>query len=173
VALPKEREETEPGFSHYGEDALPMIEGEGKRLRLIAGSLYGTRAPVEVFSDMFYADAALSDAARLELPAEHEERAIYVAEGRIKIGGGDFDAGRLLVIRGGAAVVVEALGAARLMLFGGEPMDGQRHVWWNFVSSSEGRIEQAKADWKAGRFPAVPGEAEFIPLPEAPVSEHP
>jgi len=146
VALPKSREEAEPGFAHHGQNALPMIEGEGKRVRLIAGSLYGARAPVEVFSDMFYADAALSDAARLELSAEHEERAIYLAEGHIKIAGDGFDAGRLLVIQGGAAVVVEALGAARLMLFGAEPMDGQRHVWWNFVSSSVERIEQAKAD---------------------------
>ena len=166
VALPKDCEETEPDFTHHGPGSLPVIEGEGKRLRLIAGSLYGARAPVEVFSEMFYADAALSDQARLELPAEHEERAVYVAQGRVKTEDDFFDAGRLLVLRPGSAVVLEALGAARLMLLGGEPMDGPRHVWWNFVSSKAERIEQAKADWKAGRFPPVPGETEFIPLPE-------
>ena len=166
-ALPKGREEMEPGFAHHGADALPVIEGEGKRLRLIAGSLYGERAPVEVFSEMFYADATLSGAARLDLPAEHEERAAWVAEGRIEVGGDVFDAGQMLVFRPGDAVAIKALDPARLILFGGEPMDGPRHVWWNFVSSSAERIEQAKADWKAARFGKVPGdETEFIPLPE-------
>jgi redox-sensitive bicupin YhaK (pirin superfamily) len=169
VALPKGREEMEPGFAHHGADALPVIEGEGKRLRLIAGSLYGERAPVEVFSEMFYADATLSGAARLDLPAEHEERAAWVAEGRIEVGGDVFDAGQMLVFRPGDAVAIKALDPARLILFGGEPMDGPRHVWWNFVSSSAARIEQAKADWKAARFGKVPGdETEFIPLPEEP-----
>lgn len=168
VALPRGREEMEPGFAHHSADALPVIEGEGKRLRLIAGSLYGERAPVEVFSDMFYADAALSDAARIELPAEHEERAVYIANGRVEVGGDAYDVGRLLVFRPGEAIAIKALGKARIVLFGGEPMDGPRHVWWNFVSSSAERIEQAKADWQAGRFSPVPGETEFIPLPEQP-----
>jgi redox-sensitive bicupin YhaK (pirin superfamily) len=166
VALPKDREETEPGFAHHGADALPVIESEDKRVRLIAGALYGKRAPVEVFSDMFYADVALSDAAPLEIPAEHHERAVYIAEGRIEFAGDAFDAGQLLVFRPGAAIVLRALGAARMILLGGEPMDAPRHVWWNFVSSSTERIEQAKADWKAGRFPPVPGETEFVPLPQ-------
>jgi redox-sensitive bicupin YhaK (pirin superfamily) len=166
VALPKGREEIEPGFAHHGADALPVIEDDGKRLRLIAGSLYGERAPVDVFSEMFYADAALPGAARLDLPAEHEERAAWVAEGRIEVGGDVFDAGRLLLFRSGEMVAIRALDPARLILFGGAAMDA-RHVWWNFVSSSAERIEQAKADWKAGRFGKVPGdETEFIPLPE-------
>jgi redox-sensitive bicupin YhaK (pirin superfamily) len=117
---------------------------------------------------MFYADAALSDAARLDIPAEHQERALYIADGRVELGGETFDAGQLLVFRPGAAVLVRALGGARMILFGGEPMDGPRHVWWNFVSSSKERIEEAKADWQAGRFPPVPGETEFIPLPDEP-----
>jgi hypothetical protein len=168
VALPKGCEEKEPGFAHHGADALPVIEDGGKRLRLIAGSLYGQRAPVEVFSEMFYADATLSGAARLDLPAEHEERAAWVAEGRIEVGGDVFDAGHMLVFRLGDAVAIKALEPARLILFGGEAMDA-RHLWWNFVSSSAERIEQAKADWKAGRFGKVPGdETEFIPLPEEP-----
>ena len=168
VALPKGHEETEPGFAHHGADALPVIKGEGKRLRLIAGSLYGERSPVQVFSEMFYADATLLSAARLDLPAEHEERAAWVAEGRIEVGGDVFEAGRMLIFGPGEAVVINALDPARLILFGGEAMDA-RHLWWNFVSSSEERIEQAKADWKAGRFGKVPGdETEFIPLPEEP-----
>jgi redox-sensitive bicupin YhaK (pirin superfamily) len=128
--------------------------------------MYGGRAPVEVFSEMFYADAVLSQAARLNMPAEQEERAIYVVEGRIEVAGEEFDAGRLLVFRPGEAVAITAPAAARLLLFGGEPMDGPRHLWWNFVSSSAERIEEAKADWQAGHFPRVPGETEFIPLPE-------
>ena len=167
VALPKGREEMAPGFAHHRADALPVIEEEGKRLRLIAGSLHGERAPVEVFSEMFYADATLSGAARLDLPAEHEERGTWVAEGRIEVGGDEFDAGHMLIFRPGEAIAIRALDLARIILFGGEAMDGPRHVWWNFVSSSTARIEQAKADWKAGRFGKVPGdEVEFIPLPE-------
>jgi redox-sensitive bicupin YhaK (pirin superfamily) len=167
VALPKGREEMEPGFAHHSADALPVIEDEGKRVRLIAGSLYGERAPVELFSEMFYADATLAGEARLDLPAEHEERAAWIAQGRIEVGGDVFDAGQMLVFRPGEVVAIKAPGPARLILFGGESMDGPRHVWWNFVSSTTERIEQAKADWKAGRFGKVPGdETEFIPLPE-------
>jgi redox-sensitive bicupin YhaK (pirin superfamily) len=166
VALPRGSEETEPDFAHHTVEALPVIEGEGKRVRLIAGALYGKQAPVRVFSEMFYADAALSDGVWLDIPADHEERALYLAEGRIEFGGEAFEAGQLLVFQPGAAVVLKALGAARMILFGGAPMDGPRHIWWNFVSSSAERIEAAKADWSAGRFPPVPGDAEFIPLPE-------
>jgi hypothetical protein len=176
VALPKGREEMEPGFAHHRADELPVIEDEGKRMRLIAGSLDGERAPVEVFSEMFYADATLSGAARLALPVEHEERAVWVAEGRIEIGGDVFDAGQMLVFRPGEAVMIKAVYPARLILFGGESMDGPRHVWWNFVSSSAERIERAKADWNAGRFGKVPGdETESIPLPEQslPPVDHP
>jgi redox-sensitive bicupin YhaK (pirin superfamily) len=168
VALPQDDEETEPAFAHHAADDLPLVEGEGKRVRLIVGSLYGKRAPVQVFSDMFYADAQLESGARLELPAEHEERALYVATGRIEAAGDAYEAGRLLVFRPGEALTFAAAAPSRLLLLGGEPMDGPRHVWWNFVSSSQERIEQAKADWKAGRFAAVPDETEFIPLPDDP-----
>jgi redox-sensitive bicupin YhaK (pirin superfamily) len=115
---------------------------------------------------MFYADAQLAPGAELPLDADHEERGIYLAEGRIEIAGDVFEAGQLLVFRPGDAITVTARDSARLMLLGGEPMDGPRHIWWNFVSSRKERIEQAKADWKAGRFDAVPGEIEFIPLPD-------
>jgi redox-sensitive bicupin YhaK (pirin superfamily) len=169
VGLPKDREEVDPSFAHHAEGELPMLEGEGKRVRLIAGALYGTRSPLAVFSDMFYADAALDGGARLELPAEHEERAIYIAEGSVDIAGESFGAGRLLIFQRGAPVTMSAVGPARLLLLGGAPMDGPRHLWWNFVSSSKERIEQAKADWKQGRFATVPGETEFIPVPEEPL----
>jgi redox-sensitive bicupin YhaK (pirin superfamily) len=168
IALPKRDEEAEPDFIHHPRADLPVTHGEGVTLRLIAGAGFGLRSPVAVFSDMFYADAALAAGARLTLPAEYEERAIYVAMGRIEIAGQSFDSGQLLVFRPGDAIDLRAGVAARVLLLGGEPMDGPRHIWWNFVSSSKDRIEQAKADWKAGRFGPVPGESEFIPLPEEP-----
>ena len=171
VALPLRAEESAPAFAHHGADELPLVEDEGKRVRLITGSLYGARSPVETLSEMFYADASLAAGARLPLPVEHEERAAYVVEGEVEIDrdGGAFGAGQLVVFKPRAAVTISAMNAspARLMLLGGEPLDGHRHIWWNFVSSSGERIEQAKADWKAGRFAPVPEETERIPLPES------
>lgn len=165
VALPKDREETDPAFAHHPADSLPLVEGEGMRVRLIVGSLYGATAPVPQPWPMAYADAALDAGARLEVPAFHEERAVYIAAGRIEVAGTVFDAGRLLVLHPGDPLVLRAEAPSRVMLLGGEPMDGPRNIWWNFVSSSKDRIEQAKADWRAGRFGAVPDEHEFIPLP--------
>jgi len=172
VGLPKGREEVEPAFAYHPKAELPVLEGEGKRVRQIVGELYGSRSPLSVFSDMFYADAALDGGARLELPADYEERAIYIAEGSIEIAGEIFEAGRLLLFRPAAPVAMSAAGPTRLLLLGGAPMDGPRHLWWNFVSSSQERIEQAKADWREGRFATVPGETEFIPLPEEPQPPH-
>lgn len=167
VALPKAHEETAPRFQHVEREALPVLRDRGVEVNLVAGSLYGERSPVETWSELFYADARLSTGARLPVPAEHEERAVHVAQGRITIAGDTFEAGQLLVLRPGDPVTITgASDDARLMLLGGEPMDGPRHIWWNFVSSSRERVEQAKADWKAGRFDAVPGDDEFIPLPE-------
>ncbi len=171
VALPQRDEETAPAFAHHAASELPVVEGEGKRVRLIAGSLYGARSPVQTLSEMFYADATLSGGAILSLSPEHEERAAYVVAGAVELpqDGGRFDAGQLLVFKPGEEVTLAASesSTARLILLGGEPMDGHRHIWWNFVSSSGERIEQAKADWKAGRFAPVPEEIEFIPLPES------
>jgi redox-sensitive bicupin YhaK (pirin superfamily) len=168
IALPKRHEETEPLFAHFPKAQLPAIEADGVALRLIVGAAFGLRAPVQAFSDMFYADAALAAGARLVLPAEYDERAIYVAEGEIDIAGQAFGGGQLLVFRAGDAIDLRANAKSRVLMLGGEPMDGPRHIWWNFVSSSKERIEQAKADWRAGRFGQVPGETEFIPLPEDP-----
>ncbi|HXY99379.1 MAG TPA: pirin family protein [Stellaceae bacterium] len=166
VALPKRFEETAPAFAHHARASLPVIEGEGKSVRLIAGSFGTKRAPVETFSPMFYADAALGPGARLALPAEHEERGGYIVEGGVAIAGESHAPGRLLVFRPKAEIVITAPQGARLMLLGGAPLDEPRHIWWNFVSSSKERIEAAKADWKAGRFPPVAGDSELIPLPE-------
>ena len=169
VALPLEKEESRPAFAHHGADELPVVEGEGKRVRLIAGSLYGSRSPVSTLSEMFYADATLRPDATLEVPAEREERAAYVVEGSVEVvpERDVYAAGQLLVFRPGAAVTLRGAAAkpVRLMLLGGEPLEGPRHIWWNFVSSSKERIEQAKQDWRDGRFGIVPGETEFIPLP--------
>jgi hypothetical protein len=170
VALPQRDEETEPAFAHHEERDLPVVEGEGKRARVIAGSLYGARSPVQTRSEMFYADVSLEAGALLPLPSEHEERAAYVVAGAVELSqdGGRFDAGQLLVFKPGEEITLSAANSstARLMLLGGEPMDSRRHIWWNFVSSSSERIEQAKADWEAGRFAPVPDETERIPLPQ-------
>ncbi len=170
VALPMRDEESEPSFAHHDSSNLPLIEGEGKRVRLIAGTLFGERSPVHTYSDMFYADATLAAGARLAVPTNHEERAIYIVEGTLELDrdAGTFAEGQLLVIKPGEPVTVTASSGnpARVMLLGGAAMDAPRHIWWNFVSSSRERIEQAKLDWKEGRFAPVPDETEFIPLPE-------
>ncbi len=167
VALPREHEETAPTFANHPANALPLASGDGATVRVIAGTLYGKRSDVPTFSDLFYADAALEPNARLTLPAEHEERAVYIVEGEVELAGEPFAPLQLLVLRPGEAMAMRAITPARLMLLGGAPMDGPRHVWWNFVSSSRERIEQAKSDWQARRFPTVPGDAiEFIPLPD-------
>lgn len=168
VALPKAAEETTPGFAHHPAADLPLVEEAGLRMRLIAGSGWGLNAPVAVSSPLFYADAALSSGAAVPLPDEHEERAAYVLSGSVDVAGDRFEAGRMLVFRAGDRLALRAgPQGARLLLLGGAAMDGPRFLFWNFVASSRERIEQAKADWKAGRFGRVPGdETEFIPLPE-------
>lgn len=167
VALPRAHEETAAAFFHHGKDTLPQGEqGGGVRIRVIAGSAFGLVSPVATFSETLYCDVTMPAGTRLTVPNEHAERAVLPIAGEIAIGGHALPAGALLVLRSGAAVMIEALTPARLMLIGGEPLDGPRHMWWNFVSSSKDRIEQAKADWKAGRFGQVPGETEFIPLPD-------
>jgi redox-sensitive bicupin YhaK (pirin superfamily) len=166
VALPKRHEETEPDFTHYPGATLPVMDGAGKTVRVIAGSIFGKTSPVKTLSSLFYAEVTLQPGASLKIGPEHEERAVYLVDGTVDIVGQIFQPGCLLVFSPGDAIGVKATDAARMLLFGGEPMDGPRYLWWNFVSSSRERIEQAKADWRDGRFAAVPGETEFIPLPE-------
>lgn len=167
LALPKVAEEAQPTFAHHGLADLPRIEGEGKRVRLVMGEAYGRRSPVEFPHPTLYAEAVLAPGAVLPLDAHYDERAVYVASGAVDIAGERFEDGRLLVFRPGDRISILALSQARLMLLGGEAMDGPRHIWWNFVSSSRDRIQAAKEDWKSNRFPLVPGDdVEFIPAPQ-------
>lgn len=167
AALPKSHEENAPSFAHFDAGRLPRISGEGKTVRLIMGQMFGQTSPTDFPHPCFYAEAVLAPGAVLPLDADYDERAVYIASGEIDIAGETFAAGRLLVFRPGDRISILATAQSRLMLLGGEPMDGPRHIWWNFVSSSKDRIEAAKADWKAKRFPFVPGDTdEFIPLPE-------
>jgi redox-sensitive bicupin YhaK (pirin superfamily) len=172
VALPRHAEESDPAFVHVGADALPAIEADGVHARIIAGSVHGARAQVSIPTELFYADVTLDAGARLPLETQYEERGAYVVDGALEVqpGGETFDAGQLVIFRPGAALTLAASRSApvRLMLLGGETVDGPRYIWWNFVSSSKDRIEQAKADWKGGRVAAVPEETEFIPLPYPP-----
>jgi redox-sensitive bicupin YhaK (pirin superfamily) len=167
VAMPAADEEIARAFAHHDQGELPIVAGDGKSVRVVIGSLYGQRSPVPTLSDTIMADAALSPGAVLPIDTQAEERALYVVAGEIDIGGDRFAAGRLLVFRPGDAMTVTAASEARVVLVGGAAMDGPRHIWWNFVSSRKERIEQAKAEWKLGRFDTVPGdESEFIPLPD-------
>jgi redox-sensitive bicupin YhaK (pirin superfamily) len=166
IALPKEHEEVEPAFEHHPASTLPEIREPGAVLRVIAGEAYGQRAPASVFSTMFYVDASLEPGATVELPVEHVERGVYVAEGEVEAGGARFTVGQMALFAAGQSVEIGAVAASRVMLLGGAPLDGPRYIWWNFVSSSRERIEQAKRDWREQRFAPVPGDAERIPLPE-------
>jgi redox-sensitive bicupin YhaK (pirin superfamily) len=167
AALPRAHEEDPPTFAHYGAGELPRLTGEGKTVRVIIGQLYGKTSPAVFPHPSFYAEAVLAPGATLPLDPDYDERAVFIASGQIDVAGETFEAGRLLVFRPGDRISILALSQTRLILLGGEPMDGQRHIWWNFVSSSKDRIDDAKADWKAKRFASVPGDAEeFIPLPE-------
>jgi hypothetical protein len=170
IALPLAEEQGAPDFSHHPPEDLPLIEAAGCRLRLLAGRAYGQTSPVPVFSDLFYLHAELDAGARLELPKDHAERAVYVVSGGVSLGGADYGPATLIVLREGPAVSLTAGPASRLMLLGGAPLDGpqqgKRHIWWNFVASDPALIERAKADWRAGRFAPVPGDDDFIPLPK-------
>lgn len=166
IALPKGKEEDEPAFVHIGQSQLPIEEGEGVRARIIAGSMFGRTSPLQTASPTIYVDLAMTAGSTTTIPAEHEDRAVYVASGSVVIGACQFDAGQLVVLQGGVPVDVKAGSGAKVLILGGEPMDGPRNIWWNFVSSSRERLEQAKEDWRQRRFDTVPGdESDFIPLP--------
>ncbi|MDH4981141.1 pirin family protein [Hyphomicrobium sp. D-2] len=169
AALPKSHEERAPTFEHFDATRLPRISGEGKTVRLVMGQMFGQTSPAEFPHPAFYAEAVLAPGALLPLDPDYDERAIFIVSGEIDIAGDVFGPGRLLIFRPGDRISVLAISQARLIVLGGEPMDGPRHIWWNFVSSSKDRIDAAKADWKAKRFAPVPGDMEeFIPLPDKP-----
>ena len=166
VALPKAVEETAPAFEHVAEALLPVLSDKGRKVQVIAGSMYGVKSPVKTMSDLFYADVRLEQGAPLPLPPEHEERGLYLVDGSIEIAGRVFEAGKLISFKPHSEVIVKALELCHFMLLGGEPMDGPRHIWWNFVSSSKEKIDAAKEEWRSGKFKIVPGDdKEFIPLP--------
>jgi redox-sensitive bicupin YhaK (pirin superfamily) len=166
IALPEAEEEITPSFVHYAAQDLPVVEDRGVRARVIAGTAFGRTSPVASFSDWLYAEVLLEEGVSVPLDPDHEERAIYVADGEIQVAGETFAGPRLLVFRPGDRIAVRASKPSRLMFLGGTAMEGPRYIWWNFVSSRRERIEQAKEEWKTGRFGPVPGETEFIPLPE-------
>ncbi|HVO48607.1 MAG TPA: pirin family protein [Steroidobacteraceae bacterium] len=165
VALPETDEEADPAFTHYGHADLPVVQDRGLWARVIAGEAFGARSPVTVHSPLFYAHCELGRGRSLEMPSGYTERAAYVASGTLLAAGRRFGTGQMLVFSAGATAVVQAESAAIVMILGGEPV-GRRFIEWNFVSSSQERIEQAKADWRAGRLRLPDGDdQEFIPLP--------
>jgi hypothetical protein len=166
VALPKAHEETQPAFFHHAAAALPRVERPGVLLRVIAGRGYGLESPVEVYADTFNIAVDLDAGAETPIDEMHVERALYVLDGDAQLDGSDIPARQLVLLDPGVRHRLRAKTPLKAMLLGGEPLDGHRHVWWNFVSSSRERIEQAKQDWVDGRFGQVPDETEFIPLPE-------
>jgi len=167
VALPTAQEEMAPEFQHHPASTLPEFDVDGVQVRLLAGSAYGYTSPVRTFSPLFYAEAALAAGAYLNLPEQHDERGVYLLSGALSYEGLPIKERALALFRSGSSPRVRAQIDSRVLLLGGAPPDGPRHIEWNFVSSSLARIEQAKRDWQAGQFPKVPGdEVEFIPLPE-------
>lgn len=167
LALPDSKEEIAPVFENTARTALPVIDSDGIKGRVVIGAFDGLKSPVAAHSDTLYADLALSPGASVRISADAEERAIYILDGQVTIAGDRFPSDRLLVLRSGDEIVVSSENGAHFMLFGGASLGSKRYIWWNFVSSSKERIEQAKQEWKTGRFDIVPGdEEEFIPLPD-------
>jgi redox-sensitive bicupin YhaK (pirin superfamily) len=166
VALPKSQEDTAPSFSHHAAASLPRIRMPGVDLRLIVGDAYGEQSPAPTFSPMFYLAAEMAAGATLTLPAEHEERGVYPVQGDIAVDGTPLAEKNLGFVASDEKIQIQAKTPSRVMLLGGEKMDGPRFIWWNFVASSKERIEAAKQRWREQRFAPVPGETEFIPLPE-------
>ncbi|MBX9711508.1 MAG: pirin family protein [Xanthobacteraceae bacterium] len=166
IALPVAREEITPSFQHYGASSLPVVQDKGFKARVIAGSAFGASSPVDMVSEWFYVEVTLETGMSAPLDTDHEERAVYVVDGEIDVAGDKFEGPRLLIFRPGDRITIKAVTPVRMMFLGGTALEGPRYIWWNFVSSSRERIEQAKEDWKTGRFAHVPNEHEFIPLPE-------
>lgn len=166
VALPEKHEEAAPAFAHHAAEELPVVEAEGISVKIILGELFGIKSPVETFSNPVYAECRLQNAASLAIPADIEERSVYILNGALLIDGQRFESGTMIVFEAGKEAILTAASATNLMIIGGERLEKQRYMWWNFVSSSRERIEAAKKDWREGNFAMIPGETEFIPLPE-------
>lgn len=166
IALPDGFEEVEPSFQHHSEKSLPVIREDGIAMTLVAGEAFGQRSPVKTWSPLFYLHVEAETGGRVRVPAGYAERAIYLVSGELEVDGEIIGPNRMVVLREGSNPTLKARAASRIMLLGGAPLASDRIVWWNFSSSSRERLEQAKADWKSGSFGHVPGESEFIPLPD-------
>lgn len=166
AALPREHEESEPAFVHYGEDALPVALGPGYEARVVAGDALARRSPLRALAEVLLVDVRLEPQAELAWLAAAAEEAIYVVQGQVEVEGATLPAGNLGVLASHHGLTLRAREPSRFVVLGGAPLDGPRHLWWNFVSSRAERLEQAREDWKEGRFPSIPGDAaELIPLP--------
>lgn len=165
IALPEAEEDRDPAFRHFPAGQLPGFDLDGVTVRIIMGSAYGKSSPVTTYSNTLYIECSMPAGTRIELPDDCAELAAYVVSGDVHIDGQTHAAGVMAVACAGNSVVISADKDSRVMVIGGEPL-GERHIWWNFVASSRERIEQAKSDWKEGRFDSVRGDDEFIPLPD-------
>ena len=165
AALPVAHEEDEPSFAHTPADAIPEVREQDARVRVLIGDAFGAKSPVQTFAPTLYLDVALAAGDKLVLPPLAPEMAVYVVEGQVSVDGEAPAPHAMVVLRPGAEAEIAAASAARFVVVGGEPLDGPRHMWWNFVSSRKERILQAADDWEAQRMGLVPGDSEFIPLP--------
>lgn len=168
VALPKAYEGVAPSFEHHPAASLPTITSPGLSLRVIAGAAFGERAPTTTFSDMFYVAASMAGGTHLRMPAEYPERAVYPVDGEVFVNGNLLAAQHMAVLPAAQEITIEAKTNVRVMLLGGQPLDGDRFIWWNFVASNRQAIQQAKDRWRAQQFGSVPDESEWIPLPDEP-----
>lgn len=166
LALPLEKEEMDPAFYHYDAPAIPSLDDNGIKLALVAGNAFGKRSPVHTESETFYADLRLGAQKRFSFPLDVEERAVYVIQGAVDVSGTTVEAGTMVVLQPGKEIILTALHDSHCILLGGAALEGPRRLYWNFVSSSIERIEQAKNDWRNGLFAKVAGDEEFIPLPD-------
>jgi redox-sensitive bicupin YhaK (pirin superfamily) len=166
IALPKDKEEQASRFQQYKKENLPFINEDDRKMRVISGRYEGLASPVDMPAPTLYLDVWLSAGETLKIPADYEERALYVLSGEIEIAGAAYPPAQLLVLRPGVVVDLQARQETRLVVIGGDALDGPRYLWWNFVSSRKERIEQAKEDWKNKKFGSVAGDPEFIPLPD-------
>jgi len=166
LALPLELEETEPSFTHYPAAEIPIVELPGARIQVVAGSAFGATSPVVTASDTLYLSVQMAAGSSIDIPTVADERAVYVVAGEIVIGSQSLGVGSMAVLKHGASATMRASAAATAVVLGGAALPGERHLYWNLVSSSRERIEQAKDDWRNGRFDKVPGDDEFIPLPD-------
>lgn len=168
LALPDNKEEIAPDFSHTGRDAMPVVDVKGASGRVVIGSFAGASSPVKTFTDTLYVDLTLGAGVKFPFAADHEERAIYILSGCLEVAGEAFAADQLIVFRAGDDITLKGgIAGCHIMIFGGAALNSKRYIWWNFVSSSKERIEKAKEEWRTGRFDIVPGdEEEFVPLPQ-------